>query len=462
MFLAKMQASPDVRATTAAVLTAMIGESSLTFDLNAVQLPREFQVQLGHKKLYLSLTYAPLLKDDVIIGILVTAADLSEMVRDKELRTKNEARIQDLMALLSLGRERGEMGITLIDDLTNQLNADFSDLKRGLQQRNYSYGIQAAKLLIPLHTIKGNARTLGFKDIANLCHQAEEALQNLRIPVLTAATSESGQLNQFSNLLSLLTSAVQETKDDADLLGWTRRGDVVMQRGLFKQAMAYTSWFEIRQHIEAGLDRDGRLATFLAPCFVRLSQLPQQLEIALLHAARIAEIEQPHMLFSGKDFWLDAEVYEVLVSVMPHILSNAVDHGIESSRERTLLGKPVRGTISLTAQAASSHVCLTISDDGRGIQPASIAEQAIAGGGLSPEAAAASSAEDMIQWILKPGFSSKKVASELSGRGIGLSAVREAMRSAHGDFLVRLGTELSPGTFTLVYEFQLPTSAIWA
>ena len=143
-----------------------------------------------------------------------------------------------------------------------------------------------------------------------------------------------------------------------------------------------------------------------------------------------------NFIMTGEDTELDRTVIEEMGDLLIHLLRNAVDHGIEPEEERIAKGKDPVGTIKLSARHEESHIIIEIEDDGRGIDPEVIKEAAIKKGFATPEELARLSDEEIINFIFLPGFSSAKKVSDVSGRGVGLDAVKEGIEKLKGQIEV--------------------------
>jgi two-component system chemotaxis sensor kinase CheA len=126
---------------------------------------------------------------------------------------------------------------------------------------------------------------------------------------------------------------------------------------------------------------------------------------------------------------VDREVLQALKDPVMHMLRNALSHGIEKPEQRKAAGKSPEGAISLTLEASGSRLILTLDDDGRGLDLPRIRELAQKRGLLPPGAPD----EDLSRVIFAPGFSTSRAITELSGRGMGLSVVSEAVRRLQGE-----------------------------
>lgn len=152
---------------------------------------------------------------------------------------------------------------------------------------------------------------------------------------------------------------------------------------------------------------------------------------------------------SGEETELDKSVIEVLVDPLIHIVRNAMDHGIEMPEEREKAGKPRVGTISLSASHNGNLIVIKISDDGKGMSPQKIFENAIKKGLVSADAKLTE--KQMLEYIFAPGFSTATKVTNLSGRGVGMDVVKKSLDKINGT--VGIETELGKGS---IFFLRIP------
>jgi two-component system chemotaxis sensor kinase CheA len=133
----------------------------------------------------------------------------------------------------------------------------------------------------------------------------------------------------------------------------------------------------------------------------------------------------------------DREIVENLFEPLLHLVRNGLDHGIEPEADRLLSAKPARGQLRLDARRAGDQVEIDIVDDGRGIDPDLVRATAVRRALVSAPQAAALSDKDILQLIFAPGFSTASSVSDLSGRGVGLDAVRQSIEDLGGTLELR-------------------------
>jgi two-component system chemotaxis sensor kinase CheA len=146
----------------------------------------------------------------------------------------------------------------------------------------------------------------------------------------------------------------------------------------------------------------------------------------------------------GQETELDRTVVDALGDPMVHLLRNALDHGLESPAVRLARGKPETGRIEIAARHAGGSVIISVTDDGHGLDPAYIARKAAEKGLIAHDAVDSIDMPRAIELLFHPGFSTMDTTSDISGRGVGMDAVRAKIRELGGE--VVLQSETGKGT----------------
>jgi two-component system, chemotaxis family, sensor kinase CheA len=143
----------------------------------------------------------------------------------------------------------------------------------------------------------------------------------------------------------------------------------------------------------------------------------------------------------GAETELDRTLVESLADPLVHLVRNAIDHGIESPDHRERAGKPRAGKVILAARQEGDHIAIEVRDDGGGIDPEVIKAKAREKGLIDAESAARLGHDDALQLIFLPGFSTKAVVTDISGRGVGMDVVQSKIRELNGRVTIhsRLG-----------------------
>jgi two-component system sensor histidine kinase and response regulator WspE len=154
--------------------------------------------------------------------------------------------------------------------------------------------------------------------------------------------------------------------------------------------------------------------------------------------------KEAHLKLAGANTQVDRDILEKLEAPLTHLLRNALDHGLETPAERVAAGKPTEGTLTLEARHSAGMLIVTLSDDGRGIDPENLREAIVRKGLTTADTAAKMSEEELVEFLFLPGFSTRDKVTELSGRGVGLDVVRSMVREVRGS--VRLTSQPGRGT----------------
>ncbi|RKH67649.1 hybrid sensor histidine kinase/response regulator [Corallococcus interemptor] len=163
--------------------------------------------------------------------------------------------------------------------------------------------------------------------------------------------------------------------------------------------------------------------------------------------------KEVELVVDGEDTRADRSVVEALREPLMHLVRNALDHGLETRVDRVASGKHPRGCLTLRAAREGSRIILRVEDDGAGMDPALLRRVAVRRGVLDEPAANALSDAAARELVFLPGFTSREVVTDLSGRGVGLDAVRTSLQALGGD----VGVESAPGWGT-IFTLRVPVS----
>ena len=177
------------------------------------------------------------------------------------------------------------------------------------------------------------------------------------------------------------------------------------------------------------------------PLFQRMARIVREASGAVGKEVRLRT--------EGEATEVDKTVIERLADPLTHMIRNAVDHGLETPEKRRAAGKPDEGVITLSAQHRSGRVVIEVSDDGAGINRPKVRQIAIAKGLIAPDATLSDTEIDNLLFL--PGFSTAEQVSALSGRGVGMDVVRQAIQSLGG----RISIHSEPGKGTR-FSISLP------
>jgi two-component system chemotaxis sensor kinase CheA len=185
--------------------------------------------------------------------------------------------------------------------------------------------------------------------------------------------------------------------------------------------------------------QEGVMKTRMQPIGSSWGKLPRLVRETSLLCQKLVRLDT-----EGHATELDRTLLDALRDPLTHILRNSIDHGIERPEERTARGKPPEGRILIRAYHEGGQVTVDVIDDGAGIDPERVRRKAIERGLLSPAEAARLSAREVAELIFRPGFSTAEKVTHVSGRGVGMDAVRANVESVGGT--VEVLSQLGQGT----------------
>ncbi len=158
-----------------------------------------------------------------------------------------------------------------------------------------------------------------------------------------------------------------------------------------------------------------------------------------------------HLEMSGLTTELDRTVIDEMGEALVHLIRNAADHGLESAEVRIQNGKPEEGTIFLRAYASGQHVFIEVADDGGGINTDQILQKAVKNGLVTQDKVLLLSDKQIMSLLFESGFSTAEIVSDISGRGVGLDAVKRKVESLGGT--IDIESDIGKGT---TFRIELP------
>ncbi|MCD6497223.1 MAG: response regulator [Deltaproteobacteria bacterium] len=160
------------------------------------------------------------------------------------------------------------------------------------------------------------------------------------------------------------------------------------------------------------------------------------------------------LVLEGQNTELDKLMVEQLDEPLLHLVRNAIDHGIEEPAARRAVNKPEQGTLTLSAEHRGAQLLVRVQDDGRGIEPETVRARAIERSLIDEEQAGRMDRRQILQFLFQPGFSTAKIVTNISGRGVGLDVVASVLDRLRGS--VSVDSHPGKGTvFTLTIPLTL-------
>ncbi len=431
-----------IERTGAMQVVSCIGGDVLWFDLAKLHFPKEIRyikhTQEGAKNLWLGLTYHPITQDNVIEKLLVVVEDRTEVIEARHaLDAQREVENNKIKKILEIQACSGP----LLEATFSDLEELFPRLKREVEE------CDVEKIGRTLHTIKGIVRTARFADMEHDVHAMED--------VIVVHLSDKTPVNE-----AWLHDSFEKIRHE-----WTELKSMVFalsgkQSGLHINQEDFSSAIHELSELRKTLNEEGQkhadriLERLGGGNFVKTKAL-SSLEPKILHqrdATCAALGKQVDLEFD----WVGVEVIQnemlTFTEIFLHLLNNALDHGIEAEEVRLMAGKSASGHVMFKAYVKGDKVRVEVSDDGAGINKERVLQAAIKREIVDPVDALSIGEQEIYDLLMRPGFSSREETTNISGRGIGLDSVCEAVRSLGGRKL-EISSEEGKGT---TFWFEVP------
>ena len=367
-----------------------VTEGFLPIEASIDQLPRRIEVEGRHY----DLTYKAIVSDDSLNGALLVVSDITEDMQ----RMRRDAEQRELLSVFErVMRDRSGF-IEFFKECASLLEK----VVGGVSDPNTAMRL--------VHTIKGNCGIFGIGSVAEVAHRVESAIvESGRLPT----RAEIGELQQ----------------------AWQKFSDTVMRlAGAEEEPLVEVAYDELEELERAATTRipHPEIAKLLQRLkfergSVRLRRVAEQ---AKSLAERIGKGGLAVEIDASRDVRVPAERWAPFWSSFVHVVRNALDHGIEPSEARVAAGKPPHGKLRLAARVDGDSLEIECSDDGRGIDWPRVREKAKERG--LPSATEA----DLVNALFSDGLSTAEAVSDISGRGVGMSAVRDAAHKLGGTISV--------------------------
>jgi two-component system, chemotaxis family, sensor kinase CheA len=364
-----------------------LAEEWMPLEMRIDQLPHEVHTR---ERCY-TFAYTPVFEGETLSKLLLVMTDTTALVAQRRAEEEEHELAQVVRKLLEDGAGFRDF-LAEADELVASIAAN---------QDNW----QRMRLL---HTLKGNSAIFGFASLSRLCHEIEDAVHERGGGV---AAEE----------LDALHSAWTRLKGKVASLTEGRRAALEVSQRDYDQLLA-----EVDAHAPPSRLRALLETWKLEPVDARLARLG---DYARALAARLdkAPIE---IKLEANEVRLDPNAWTPVWQALVHVVRNAIDHGLETRDERIANGKPELGTLSLRTRLAGSRLTLEIEDAGRGIDWERVARVAKRRG-LPHDTAL-----QLREALLADGLSTREQATDTSGRGVGLSAVKQVCLETGGQVLI--------------------------
>ena len=426
-------------------LGCCFGNYDFNFEANAAMLPHEVEYTVGKKTKVLAMVWAPIVdEDDVIDKILLCIRDITTIKALEDEAAKQQKEMTMIGQILNIDEDKfWRFCKSTLQHIDDSLHV----LERGIDDNTIP------DLYWHMHTVKGNSRTLELSYITDLSHQIESGFANqqksgvplkqaifitdinrLREEVQEYTFIAKDKLRMHEKSSQLADSPVIHQVFEALSLTGSESPDLLLQKVIDARKVLETNF-----HVSV----DEALADAIA---------------SLTSISKDLGKEIPRVDLQGGDNYFTHHNAELISDVMGHLFKNAMDHGLETPDERIASGKNPKGTLHISIRKQDDFLFFTFGDDGRGINLEKLKAKGIANG-LIPESG--TSAQEIAELIFSSGLTTKENISHISGRGVGLDAVKGFLENSGGGIEIQLteshGTDETFQTF--FFNAWLPLDA---
>jgi two-component system chemotaxis sensor kinase CheA len=333
-------------------------------------------------------------------------------------------------------------------DATSRMKG-LAKLLRGFQCEEENTGLESVKeaeqARVVTETGADTTPTISAMDTVRVSTAKLDELVNL---VSEAFITKNRLANEISALVSICDRWQRLRRQEKVTLRLTETGSENMVRPVSELLEFGNSLDEISRRLQEAAENTGRHIETLQHRSMEIRMLPLARVFDTLPRA-VRDIsrqfgKQVNFEVEGGETTVDKRILEQISDPLIHILRNALDHGIESPEVRRRFGKLETGTIHLQAKQEGGKVLVTLRDDGRGIDPHRLKEVATARGLVDHNDIAGWTTAQLLKLIFLPGLSTRRLATNTSGRGVGMDVVRANVEGLNGQ--VKVTSELGKGT----------------
>lgn len=430
LMFSKARLSGDEIDQCVTAVGTIVGEDEIMFDFNAHCLPEEMIIMMddGRQKI-LEMDWSPIVSDDgAVEKLMVTVRDVTEL--------------KALEAEASRQREELEMIGEILGIEANQflefasVSGDLLSRCRALIEKTPEKDPEViATLFRNMHTIKGNARTYNLRQITDKVHEVEQTYDQLRRhenmewdrETLLRELDETRELlDHYREIFGDKLGRDQETRG------------ITMDRERIR-ALLRDMQDMVGQSVPSPIQRLMRdtYSTLVQVEAQPISTVIRDVIDSVNSLAQDLDKPEPTIEIDDGELFIKREIHSTLNNIFTHVFRNAIDHGIEPPAERREHGKPEKGWISVTVAMKGETAVMEVRDDGRGLALNRIYAKALENNLYSSDSPRPPASE-IANLIFSSGFSTAEQVSEISGRGVGMDAVRAFLQREGGDIEVVL------------------------
>ncbi|MES2673776.1 MAG: two-component regulator propeller domain-containing protein [Pseudomonadota bacterium] len=421
----------DAFAQIETAIHTIIGEDEINFELNAHLLIKEYATNFNGKYKCLTLDWNSVVVGNRVTKLMVSVRDVT-LLKKMEIEARDKKRELDIISqLLNVPAKKY---LAFSESTKRFLAENCTQLERNKQRSDTAIAL----LFRNLHTIKGNCRTFGFDYFSDVVHDVESVYSALKTNPNTGWDRQKllGDLTRVENILQEYEDVYynvlgrresnSEQRDQNGVWADSKAIDIIQH-----YVESTTRQFPISEQLSAPIQSwlnsalSNSISDVLADIVSSLPSLAVQLKK-----------EAPKVVIEDNQVRLTAGATELMTNIFAHILRNSIDHGLETAEVRMHAGKPISGTIEICAIPQQQYLHIYVKDDGQGINIDKLFQKGIETGKWTAEDKPGYN--EIANLIFSSGVSTKTEITTISGRGVGMDAVKEFLLAKKGNIFIKL------------------------
>jgi len=433
LLFANASLGEDEKNQITTVLNSLIGSDEMMFSFNSHLLPPLIEINLSEKIKILELDWDPIVLNDIISKIMVTVRDVTELKALEDEAAEQKQELEIIGQILSLDADKFsnflESAFNFVESNTNLINTHDQKTPELI-----------GELFRNMHTIKGNARTFSFSYVTDAVHIAETTYDELR-------KNGQDEWNPEHLLRELKTVRLGLERYEYINNNVLHRNDTAasktdVNKAIIEQSMLDELIADLQSAEESINDSKAKMQLARVKYLLshlNTSSLKDTLEDVCNSTKSLAKElgkPEPTIEIAADGLSIKNGAKELFNNIFMHNFRNALDHGIETENIRVSKGKSPEGHIYLNAVAYKDYLELRMHDDGQGVSLKNIKEKALEQGILHDNEVISN--QEIANLVFVSGLTTATTLSEISGRGVGMDAVKQFIGESGGEVNIEL------------------------
>ncbi|NRA68030.1 MAG: Hpt domain-containing protein [Pseudobacteriovorax sp.] len=423
--------SREIKDQIATIIETSLGEDEVALEANTHLLPEEISIQSTEEKSLLFDWQAVVDNNDQIEKLIITVKDVTALKKLENKSKEQQEELQLIGEILSVSPRK-------FAQFMSSASSFLSDNTK-LLRSNSRISTDILKLLfINLHTVKGAARALQLVHLTPLVHEVEQMIHDMQTGRVKA--DRKACLDEHQKIIEILDIYTQL---NTEKLGRTVGDYASLPFSLVDRIHRSNEKTQKLLPVEPSLELQSINRKIEPLIFVGAQDLFTEILLDVEMLARDLDKEYPDIDINAHGVCFSQEGQKTLRSAFVHIIRNSMDHGIESATVREQFRKPAQGQIFVHLKEVEEGLEIRYGDDGQGLDLQAIRSIGVERKILQKDDPVDD--EELANLVFHSGFSTAQSVSEISGRGVGMSAIREYFQKQGGDVNLKIDSQNTDG-----------------